>query len=100
MNLRLLGCIVLGVFTAHLGFFMLLVHLRPQMKLAPPRKPNFTAVSQTSVNPQTGEKTIYREITVSTKLADLPPAETSLVLRKVDQPLNSTEHQELAQSPE
>jgi hypothetical protein len=74
VNFRILCCIVLGVFTAHLGLFMLLMHLRPQPKFVPPPKPNFTVVSQTYVDSSTGEKTTYREITVSTKLAELPPA--------------------------
>ena len=73
MNFRILCCIVLGVFTAHLGLFMLLMHLRPEAKSPPPPQPNFTSVSQTVVDQKTGERTIYREITVSTKLADLPP---------------------------
>jgi hypothetical protein len=67
MNLRLLFCIAMGVFTAHLGVIMLLAQFRP--KPPPPPKPNFTSKSTVFVDPKTGEKTIYREITVSTKFA-------------------------------
>jgi hypothetical protein len=60
----------MGVFVAHLGVFMFLSHLRDE----PPKPPgpNFKVRSQVVVDRDTGEKTIYREITVSTKMA--PPA--------------------------
>lgn len=64
----------MGVFVAHLGVFMLLSHLRPKPP-APP-KPNFTVRSQAVVDRDTGEKTIYREITVSTRLTGTPPPAT------------------------
>ena len=89
MNFRILCCIVLGVFTAHLGLFMFLVHLRPQVKSAPAPKPNFTVVSQTYVDAETGEKTVYREITVSTKLADLPPPPPRAATTSIEVPLVS-----------
>lgn len=72
MNIRLLLCIVMGVFVAHIGVFMLIAQLRPKPKLVPPPKPNFTAKATVVVNAETGEKTVYREITVSTKFADVP----------------------------
>jgi hypothetical protein len=78
MNIRLLLCIAMGVFTAHLGVVMLIAQLRPKPHLAPPPKPNFTSRSTVVLDPQTGEKTIYREITVSTKFAPAtatPPPE-------------------------
>ena len=59
----------MGVFVAHLGVFMLMAQLRPKPKLMPPPKPNFSAKATVVVNAETGEKTIYREITVSTKFA-------------------------------
>jgi hypothetical protein len=58
----------MGVFTTYLGIFMLVKQLRAEPRTLPP-KPNFTARSATVVDPATGEKTIYREITVSTKFA-------------------------------
>lgn len=59
----------MGVFVAHLGAFMFLAQLRPKPRIAPPPKPNFSAKATVVVNAETGEKTIYREITVSTKFA-------------------------------
>jgi len=71
MDLRLLFCIAMGVFVAHLGVVMIVEQLHPKPHIAPPPKPNFSARSTTVVDPKTGEKTIYREITVSTKFAPL-----------------------------
>ncbi len=72
MNFRLLLCIGMGVFVAHLGVFMILTHLRPQprTKLLPQ---NFKVRSQMVVDRDTGEKTVYREITVSTRIAAPAP---------------------------
>jgi len=72
MNFRLLLCIAMGVFVAHIGVAMLLMHLRPEPRPAPPPKPNFTTRTSVFVDPRTGEKTTYREITVSTKFAPGP----------------------------
>ena len=74
MNLRLLLCIAMGVFVAHIGVFMLISQFKPKPRLVPPPKPNFSAREQVVVNAETGEKTTYREITVSTKFA--PEAST------------------------
>jgi hypothetical protein len=57
----------MGVFVAHIGVVMLLSHLRPQAKFVPPKQ-NFTVRSQTVIDRDTGEKTVYRDITVSTRL--------------------------------
>ncbi len=74
MNLRLIVCIFMGVFTTYIGVFMLFTQLKTRGRLsAPPPKPNFFARSSVVVDSATGEKTIYREITVSTKFAP-PPA--------------------------
>jgi hypothetical protein len=72
MQFRLLFCIGMGVFVAHIGIFMLISHLRAPAYRPPPR-PNFVSKSTTVVNPKTGEKTIYREITVSTRFAPASP---------------------------
>jgi hypothetical protein len=69
VNLRLLACIVMGVFTAHIGVFMLIAQLKPKPKLIAPPKPNFSSKETVVVNAETGEKTVFREITVSTMLA-------------------------------
>ena len=76
MNFKLVLCIAMGVFVAHLGVFMFMAQLRPRPRLTPPPKPNFSAKATVVVNAETGEKTIYREITVSTKFvtdASTPP---------------------------
>ena len=72
MNFRLLFCIAMGVFVTHIGVVMLILHLRPQPHSELPAKPNFAAKTSFFVDPKTGEKTIYREITVSTKFAPGP----------------------------
>ncbi len=72
MNLRLVLCIAMGVFVAHLGVFMIIEQLTPKPKLAPPPKPNFTVRETKGVDAETGEKVVYREITVSTKFAPSP----------------------------
>ena len=69
MNFRLLLCIAMGVFVAHLGVVMLIAHFRSSAQKATLPKPNFSARSTVYVDPASGEKTIYREITVSTKFA-------------------------------
>ncbi len=72
MNLRLLMCIGLGLFTTYLGIFMLVGSMRQRPRAAPPPKPNFSARETTVVDAETGKKTVYREITVTTKLAPGP----------------------------
>ncbi len=72
MNLRLLFCIAMGMFTTALGVVMLVSNLRREPPGAPPPKPNFSARATTVMDPETGEKTTYREITVSTILAPGP----------------------------
>ena len=74
MNLRLLMCIGLGVFTTSLGIVMLVASMRRPPPVVLPPKPNFSTKETTVVDAETGEKTIYREITVTTKLAPRPAA--------------------------
>jgi hypothetical protein len=88
MKTSLLFCIALGVFTAHLGALMLLSHLRPQPKFAPRPKENFSMKGATFTDSRTGEKMIYQEFTVSTRLA--PPEST---------PPPAKPHLELQQNP-
>jgi hypothetical protein len=73
VNFRLLLCIGMGVFVAHLGVFMFLSHLRPQPRTKLPAQ-NFRVRSQLVVDRDTGEQTVYREITVSTRLGTPAPA--------------------------
>ncbi|HEX8311758.1 MAG TPA: hypothetical protein VF614_10595 [Chthoniobacteraceae bacterium] len=71
MSPKIVACIVMGVFTAHLGLFALLSHLRPKPpKMPPPLERNFRSREATVEDPSSGEKTTYREITVSTRLAE------------------------------
>ena len=72
MNFRLLMCIGLGLFTTYLGIVMLVGSMRQRPRFTPPPKPNFSARETTVVDAATGEKTVYREITVTTKLASGP----------------------------
>jgi hypothetical protein len=72
MNFRLLLCIAMGVFVAHIGVVMLIAQFRPKPHYTLPPKPNFTSTATVVVDSKTGEKTTYREITVSTKFAPSP----------------------------
>ncbi len=84
MNFKLFGCVAMGVFVAHLGVFMLLSHLRPPPPKPP--EPNFKVRSQTVVDRETGETTVYREITVSTRLGTPAPKATPVARVDVDVP--------------
>lgn len=87
MNGRLLLCIAMGVFVAHLGVFMILNNLRP--KPPKPPEPTFKVRSQLVVDRDSGEKTVYREITVSTRLGTPTPKATPAikpVLIEAEQP--------------
>lgn len=65
-------CIVMGVFVAHIGVFMLIDQFRPKTPLKVPPKPNFSAKETVYVDAETGEKFVHREITVTTKFAPAP----------------------------
>jgi len=71
MDLRLILCIGMGAFVTYIGVVMLITQFQRKPYIPPP-KPNFTSRSTTVVDPKTGEKTVYREITVSTKFAPAP----------------------------
>ena len=81
MNFRLFLCIAMGVFVAHIGVVMFLSHLRPRPRTVPTPKPTFVVRSQAVTDRETGEKSIYREITVSTRFVATPspavPAKTT-----------------------
>ena len=72
MNLRLLFCIGMGLFTAYLGLVMLVAQLRQKPKYTLPPPPNFKTKELVVVDKTTGEKTTYREFTVTTKFAPGP----------------------------
>ena len=71
MSRRAIAWIILGVVAAHLAAFSVVSRMRalPKARYVPP--PNFGYKQITYIDPATGEKTIEREIRVSTKLA--PP---------------------------
>ena len=69
MSRRAIAWLVLGVVAAHLAAFAVVSRMRtlPKSRHIPP--PNFGTKTTTWVDPATGEKTIEREIRVTTKLA-------------------------------
>ena len=79
MKKRTIAWIILGVVMAHMGFFYFFGQLNalPKTKFIPP--PNFGYKEETFQDPKTGERTIWREIRVTTRLTDrskLPPPAT------------------------
>jgi hypothetical protein len=76
MNLRLLFCVGMGLFTTYLGLVMLWTRFEPTPKSAPPLKRNFSAHAELSVDALTGEKELHREITVTTQLVGEPSVAT------------------------
>ncbi len=74
MNLRLMFCLAMGVFTTYMGLVMLIGHFRSKPGFTPPQKPNFNTRVEEVVDAETGEKIVVRHITVSTKLDEPAPA--------------------------
>ncbi len=74
MNLRLIFCVAMGVFTTFIGFVMLLTHVREEQKIELPTPPNFSAIVENEVVSETGEIVTKREFTVTTKLLERPLA--------------------------
>lgn len=72
MNTRLLLCIAMGAFVAHLAVFMIVARLRIGRIPAPPPQPmqNFSVAEAVEIDSQSGRKIVHREFRVSTKLAD------------------------------
>ncbi len=79
MNIRIVICIAMGVLVAHIAVLMIVFRLRFDAlpPPAPTPEPNFSVAEKMVVDPETGQKTIYRDIHVSTQLADPPPPETN-----------------------
>ncbi|EDY19780.1 hypothetical protein CfE428DRAFT_2956 [Chthoniobacter flavus Ellin428] len=81
MDIRLIFCIGMGAFVTYIGVVMLITQFQRKPYIPPP-KPNFTSRATTVIDPKTGEKTTYREITVSTKFtsteATPPPSQPHL----------------------
>ena len=70
MNFKLLGCIAMGVFVAHLAVFMMVFRVRSTSgPTAPlPEPANLRVAEEVVIDPRTKTKLVNREITVSTKL--------------------------------
>jgi hypothetical protein len=70
VNIKLLLCIAMGVFVAHLAVFMMIFTIRSRQLPPPPipPQPNFKYAEQVVDNPEKGTRIVNREITVSTKL--------------------------------
>jgi hypothetical protein len=70
MNWKIVLCIAIGVFVAHLAIFMIIfrVHLDAHPPMPAPQ-PNFHVAEEKVTDPGTGEKLVHREMTVSTQLA-------------------------------
>lgn len=76
MKKRTLYTIILGAIVLHVAVFLVVgpMSALPKTRYIPP--PNFGYREEIYVDKATGERTIYREIRVSTKLAareNLPP---------------------------
>jgi len=69
--------IVFAVVLAHVAAFLVLGRMRalPKARFIPP--PNFGYKEEVYEDPKTGDRTIYREFRVSTKLAETPKPKTS-----------------------
>ena len=70
MNLKLLGCIAMGVFVAHLAVFMIVFRVRTMGASSGPvpEPPSLHIAEEIVVDPSTKTKLVNREITVSTAL--------------------------------
>jgi hypothetical protein len=70
VNVRLLLCIAMGVFMAHLAAFMVYFTVRSRQLPPPPvpQKPNFKYTEEVVTNPRSGDRFVNREITVTTSL--------------------------------
>ncbi len=84
MNFKLIICIAMGAFVAHLAIFMIYMRINFHPTAPPPpRKPNFTTAQEVVRDAKTGAKTVHQEFTISTRLA--PPGTYQ---GRPDQPVN------------
>jgi hypothetical protein len=92
---RTLIAIVAAVIAVHVGLFLVVGRMRalPKEHYIPP--PNFGYKAEIYENPKTGEKTIWREIRVSTRLtprSSLPPIPTPVPIPTSTPPSNAEHH--------
>jgi hypothetical protein len=73
MNAKLLLCIAMGVFVAHVAVIMMVFSIQRRMEPPPPapRPPNFKVAEGEFVDSATGSRIHVQEFTVTTRLA--PP---------------------------
>lgn len=69
MKVRTILWIILGAVALHLAGFMVFARMNPLPKVRFEPPPNFGVKEITWVNQETGEKSVERQIRVSTKLA-------------------------------
>jgi hypothetical protein len=71
MNAKLIFCIAMGVFVAHLAVIMLVFSIQQRMQPPPPapRPPNFKVAEGEFVDASTGTRITVQEFTVTTRLA-------------------------------
>jgi hypothetical protein len=77
MKRRTIFSIVLGVIVLHVGMFMLFGQMRALPKARYIAPPNFGYQLEYYDDPKTGERTLWREIRVSTKLSETLKNDTS-----------------------
>lgn len=70
MNRQTIIIIVVVVVLVHAGLFYVATHMKSLPTVKPRPRPNFGESSQAYTDAETGEKFVYREIRVSTKLVD------------------------------
>jgi hypothetical protein len=70
VNRQTVIIIIAVVVLLHVGLFYVAAHTRALPKVRAVPRPNFNLSEQTYRDSTTGEKLTYREISVSTKLAD------------------------------
>ncbi len=70
MNLKLLGCIAMGVFVAHMAVFMMVFRYRTLggPSEPPPEPPSFRSTEEVVIDPATKTRVVNREFTITTKL--------------------------------
>jgi len=72
MNTKLILCIAMGVFVAHMAVFMIYMRVTFHPQPLPPKpKPNFKFAEEVVPDGKGGGKFVNREFTITTQLA--PP---------------------------
>jgi hypothetical protein len=70
VNRQTVIIVVVVVLLVHVALFYAAVHMRSLPVVKPVPRPNFGESAQVYIDAETGQKFTYREIHVSTKLAD------------------------------